>query len=98
VSNHRSEALRQSARDEACAACGVEDGTIVWCHSNEYRHGKGKGLKAHDLFGFYGCMYCHARYDAGHETREDKHTFFREAWERSMIRVAEKLARGELKL
>ncbi len=96
--NHRSNKLRESARDETCVYCGIQDGTVVWCHSNEGAHGKGGALKAHDLLGNYLCAVCHRMYDTGPWTREEKHAFFRECYPKSMVRVAEKLAAGKLKL
>lgn len=96
--NHRSEALRQSANGEACVYCGTKDGTVVWAHSNEGEHGKGKSLKAHDLLGNYLCFSCHQAYDQGPAPREVKQAFFRECFVRTMVRVAEKLAAGELRL
>lgn len=96
--NHRSKALTQSARDESCVRCGAVDGTIVWAHSNEMAHGKGKSIKAHDLLGNYLCFKCHSWYDSGSATREEKRAFFRECYPWTMVRVAEKLANGELKL
>jgi len=95
---HRSPALRRSAQGEACVACGRNDGSIVWAHSNEGEHGKGKSLKCHDLLGNYLCFYCHYDYDFGTATREEKQAFFREHYPKTMVRVAEKLARGELRL
>ena len=34
-------------------------------HSNEYRHGKGKGMKSHDVFHGAGCRACHYEIDNG---------------------------------
>lgn len=61
--NWRSKKLTQSAKHESCVACGANDGTIVWAHSNSQKHGKGMGIKAHDLFGAYLCHRCHKLYD-----------------------------------
>ncbi len=97
MSNHRSERLRASANGEACVCCGSV-GTTVWAHSNEGAHGKGMSLKAHDLLGLYLCGECHARYDRGPETRAYKQDFFRTYYPETMVRVAEKLADGSLKL
>ena len=92
---YRNKKLTQSAKNHACVSCGANDGTIVWAHSNKYRHGKGRGLKAHDLFGCYLCHICHTSFDA-HEI--PKHcTFavdsiddwFRLMFERSMIIACE---------
>ncbi len=43
--------------------CRGRDDTTCWCHSNEGRHGKGAGKKAHDIFGAIGCKDCHDWYD-----------------------------------
>lgn len=96
--NHRSQALRDSARDERCVYCGRQDGTVVWCHSNESMHGKGMSIKSHDLLGNYLCGACHNLYDRSPLSREQKQAMFRECYPRTMARVAEKLATGELKL
>ena len=96
--NHRSERLRQSANGEPCVKCG-KIGSTVWCHSNESAHGKGMSLKAHDLLGLYLCGSCHHDYDRGPDmTREERRELFRELYPKTMVRVAEKLATGELRL
>jgi len=95
--NHRSERLRKSANGETCVYCGRQDG-VVWCHSNEQNHGKGMSIKAHDLLGLYLCGTCHDLYDRGPWSREQKHAFFRDCYPKTMVRVAEKLVTGELKL
>ena len=96
--NHRSQALRDSANGEACVYCGAQDQTTVWAHSNEGAHGKGMSIKAHDLLGNYLCAICHKQYDTGPWTRAEKQAMFRECYPRTMVRVAEKIAAGELKL
>jgi len=85
--NWRSKKLTQSAKHESCVACGADDGTVVWAHSNEQRHGKGMGIKAHDLFGAYLCHRCHSYYDSN---PMDSYTWLRDMWERSMIRACMK--------
>lgn len=95
---YRSHALTQSARDETCVHCGARDGTVVWAHSNEGEHGKGARIKAHDLLGNFLCMKCHTWYDQGPAPRSEKREFFRTCYPRTMVRVAEKLATGELRL
>lgn len=67
--------ITQSARGEQCTVrywwVNYHDPeTVVFAHSNKYRHGKGMGLKANDEFGAYACYRCHAIYD-GHERRPD---------------------------
>lgn len=95
--NHRSKALTNSARDESCVYCGRTDG-VVWAHSNEGGHGKGMSIKAHDLLGNYLCGPCHTLYDRSALSREAKHAMFRECYPKTMTRVAEKIAAGDLKL
>ncbi len=67
----------------ACAHCGIEGYTQV-AHSNDYDHGKGKGLKAHWLAeaplchtrpsSFEGASYrgCHELYDSGHRLSQEQ--------------------------
>lgn len=91
---YRNKKLIESARHESCVSCGAPD--AVWCHSNLQYHGKGKGIKAHDLFGFYGCARCHDWYD-GRSTIAppsskiyNKYIWFVEMWERSMVIACDK--------
>lgn len=58
----RSQAIRDSAKDEACTICDTKDGTVVFCHLNEAYAGKGIGQKADDL-GMYLCQNHHDIYD-----------------------------------
>ena len=91
--NYRNRKLTQSAKHEYCVSCGNDNGTIVWAHSNRQKHGKGLGIKAHDLFGAYLCSGCHKDYDEMPEHRfieinldgMNKSDWFIQAWERSMI-------------
>lgn len=96
MKNHRSKALRNSAKDEECVVCGSV-GTTVWAHSNEIEHGKGMGIKSHDLLGLYLCHNCHDAYDK-RLNREQARKFFKEYYPSTMVKVAEKMASGELKL
>lgn len=57
--------------------------TVVPCHSNQARHGKGKGIKAHDRHTVPGCMYCHAEIDSGNRfTRAEKFALWDAAFAR----------------
>jgi len=95
---YRNAKLKASAKHESCVSCGANDGTVVWAHSNSQRHGKGMGIKAHDLFGAYLCHKCHSAYDAGqHYGIEhaggfifDNKLWFLHQWEASMIIACEK--------
>ena len=60
--------IRRSAKGEDCTIrlpgiCNFNPETTVLCHPNTHRAGKGKGLKAHDALGAYGCSACHAVVD-----------------------------------
>ena len=86
--------LRDSAErvDECCGqgpTCNGGQGDICVRHSNEDRHGKGKGIKAHDIFFFYGCQPCEDYYSGPTMSRVMKHAFFLEAWERSILKAIE---------
>jgi hypothetical protein len=99
---YRNKKLRDSAKFESCVSCGVSDGTIVWCHINSQKHGKGMGIKAHDLFGIFICTKCHDWFDRGSENanypqcpdsyswHNQKDSWFIEMWEKSMIIACEK--------
>ena len=81
----RSQALRDlAAKCPKYMFCGQpNDGSIVACHSNSQRHGKGMGLKAHDVPA-YLCRECHDRLDgrAGSLTRHERDCMYLEAaWE-----------------
>lgn len=60
--------ITKSARGECCSLrvspkCTDEDGVVVFCHLNSnYR---GIGIKSPDLFGVYGCYWCHQELDSG---------------------------------
>jgi hypothetical protein len=74
--------------------CNGNRDTVVWCHSNHSQHGKGVGLKAHDIFGFYGCSGCHQWYDEisryRGDPREIRDELFRWAHDRSLLRLLDK--------
>ena len=87
---YRNKKLTASANGESCVNCGINDGTIVWAHSNQINHGKGKGIKAHDLFGAYLCHQCHHEHDQGKGDKFEKRQQFLEWWEVSMIRACDR--------
>lgn len=82
--------LRDLAEGQECTfkipdVCNHRTDTTVWCHSNEGRHGKGKGTKAHDVFGAFGCQACHHWYDVGRDPRGQKAEAFRGAMETTLL-------------
>lgn len=57
--------------------------TVVPCHSNQARHGKGRGIKAHDKYTVPGCVFCHMEIDQGNRfTREEKFALWDDAYAR----------------
>lgn len=46
--------------------------SVVPCHSNQAKHGKGMGIKAKHEFTVPGCANCHALIDQGPGLREHK--------------------------
>ena len=101
---YRNRKLLDLARDESCANCGAEDQTIVSAHSNLSRHGKGKSLKAHDVFIAFLCFRCHSWLDQGNgmdpterftASRPDKAEMFSVAMDATTLRLWE---RGRVKV
>lgn len=57
--------------------------TVVPCHSNQQRHGKGERLKAHNRYTVPGCHACHAEIDQGMRfTKAEKFAI----WDRAFAR------------
>lgn len=88
---YRNKKILQAAKGEDCTMqspnCNGDRATVVACHSNMLVHGKGKGLKAHDLFIFFGCSGCHEFYDRGAATRDEKEWYFWRAHSRTLMRL-----------
>lgn len=59
----RSPALLKACRELACQHCGKEDGTVVAAHSNQGKHGKGRSVKASDVYVAALCFNCHTVLD-----------------------------------
>lgn len=61
--------------------CCNDPATVVPCHSNQYVHGKGRGLKALDKYTVPGCWKCHSEIDQGKTfSREEKFAFWDAAY------------------
>lgn len=68
VPGRKSQAIRESARDEECTVripgvCTFRSETTIWSHAPLGAAGKGRGLKAIDLAGAYCCTACDAAID-----------------------------------
>lgn len=82
---YRNAKILKEAKNHSCQLCGALDGSIVAAHSNQLRHGKGRGLKAHDVFVAYICGMCHHQIDQGFAmTRGERVAAWQIAHERSV--------------
>ena len=70
----RSEALMRAYRMLPCQwpDCGVDDGTVCGAHSNWAIHGKGRSIKASDIYAASLCASHHTELDQGMRLSEDE--------------------------
>lgn len=61
----RSRPLCEAFRLIPCQNCGAEDGTVCGAHSNWACHGKGRSIKASDIYQASLCFTCHSMLDQG---------------------------------
>jgi hypothetical protein len=70
-----------------CQHCGLEGQTQA-AHSNMAVHGKGRGIKASDVFAAALCFACHHDLDAGHSlTKDQKQKLFFDALKSTWIEL-----------
>jgi len=80
----RSRKLLQAVADLPCQHCG-RDGYTQAAHGNEGWMGKGRGIKASDVYTAALCYTCHAALDQGsHMTREQRATMWGDAWRKTV--------------
>lgn len=74
----RSRPLCEAFRLIPCQHCGRDDGTVVGAHSNWACHGKGRSIKASDIYQSSLCHTCHSALDQGSKLleRERKHLWW----------------------
>jgi len=74
--------LALAAEAPHCMYCREPNiGQVVACHSNHIKHGKGVGVKSHDLV-CYACDHCHSVIDGRlgpHLSKRDRDAMFYEA-------------------
>ena len=70
--NYRNHKLLKLAKDAPCVLCGSNDGTVVACHSNQLRDGKGTGIKSHDYRIAYLCNLHHFIIDNAKELSKEE--------------------------
>lgn len=82
----RSKKLLQACREIPCQVCGVADGTVVAAHSNQLRHGKGRSIKASDVFVAAMCHRHHTEVDQGHSLSKAQKVEMWDAAHRNTVR------------
>lgn len=93
--NWRSKKLLQAAQGQECQVCipDICNGnpeTVVAAHSNQYAHGKGGQLKAHDIFVAWACSDCHREIDQGHRfSYAEKVHYWQRGFERTLLACVE---------
>jgi hypothetical protein len=89
----RSKKLMEACREIECQNCGKDDGTIAGAHSNQGKHGKGKGIKADDNKVASLCFWCHMEIDQGSRmSRQERE----EAWEAAHLKTVNRLIESGL--
>lgn len=70
--------------------CNGDPETVVAAHSNQYIHGKGGALKAHDIFTAWACSDCHRELDNSSKlTYEEKNHYWQRGFERTLLAALE---------
>lgn len=93
--NWRSKKLLQAAQGQECMVripdvCNGNPETVVAAHSNQYIHGKGGQLKAHDIFTTWACSDCHREIDAGKNLTYDQRVhYWQRGFERTLLACVE---------
>jgi hypothetical protein len=67
----RSQKLLKAVASLRCMHCGTSEG-VQASHSNWAEHGKGRSLKASDIYTAALCMRCHFEIDQGKDLTKDQ--------------------------
>lgn len=84
----QNQALLALAKGQECLMRVVDcaPGTTVAAHSNQLRHGKGRGIKARSEYTVWACANCHRWIDEGYAaTRKEKQRAFDHAHKKQVI-------------
>lgn len=80
----RSKKLLRAVASIPCQHCGREGYTQA-AHSNWSEHGKGRSIKASDIYTAALCCTCHSALDQGsHLSREQRQDLWGNAWRRTV--------------
>ena len=86
----RSPALLKACRDIPCQHCGADNGTVVAAHSNQSKHGKGRSIKASDIYVASLCHTCHHALD---QSPVGNRNWRERMWTAAHIKTIEQLTR-----
>ena len=92
---YRSPKLLRAARGQSCMIripdiCNGDNSTTVAAHSNQLKHGKGTGIKAHDCYVAWACSECHKEIDQGKRLdKTDKQHYWQIGFERTLLAMLE---------
>jgi hypothetical protein len=86
----RSKPLLKAVSSLPCQCCGI-DGQTQAAHSNQSRHGKGRGIKASDIYIAALCQSCHYRIDQGNDLAKSER---QELWDAAHIKTVTTLVRS----
>ena len=81
----RDQRLRDMCRAMHCQWCLANGPGVTWAHSNQHQHGKGRSIKASDIYVAALCDTCHRRVDQGSESSDIRRTIWQTAHERTVI-------------
>ena len=90
---YRNKKLLELLRQLPCQNCGIENGTIVACHSNQSKHGKGMGIKAPDSLVAALCSTCHYELDNGRKLSKEETVHL---WDQAYIKTMQYLIEHEM--
>ena len=85
-------------REIACQNCSKQDGTVCGAHSNQSKHGKGRGKKASDEFCASLCDICHGWFDFGIASRQEKIDMWEMAHLKTTIALTKKFGKQYLEI
>jgi hypothetical protein len=92
----RSKRLMEMYREIPCQHTGVSDGTVCGAHSNQSKHGKGRGIKASDQYCASLSADAHAWLDFGPASREEKIEMWDKAHEKTVKALTDKFGQEYL--
>lgn len=68
--------------------CKGRHDTVVAAHSDYGSHGKGGGLKSHDIYVVFSCQDCHSWYGTPDQVeRKERYEVWREGWFATMVHL-----------